>query len=101
MKRSLLLSTLTAAVLLSMFALYSFRNQQTQDSSHAIVVVSKTEIAISYGNGRHENVSLKEGRYVDNDNATVNVFNKMGMQGYNLVTSSSAWDGSIYFVFKK
>jgi len=101
MKRPALFFISTLVVLLSIFAFYSFRNQQGTDSGYALVVVSNTDISLSYGNGKYENLILKPGRYADNDNTTVGVFNKLGMQGYTLVSSTTSRDGSMYFVFNK
>ena len=101
MKRPLLIVSLTVCLLVSVFSLYSFRNQEESVESYAMVVLTKTRIYINYGNGRHENIDLKADRFVENDNTTIGVFNKMSLQGYTLATSAGATDGSIYFMFKK
>jgi hypothetical protein len=102
MKRFSLFHLASLLLICSLFAFYAFRNQDgAGDQGYAFVVVSPNDISISYGNGRHENIGLKAGRYVDNDNTTVGVFNKMGMQGYVLKSSLASKDGSLYFIFSK
>jgi len=85
---------------LMVFAFYSFR-EHVSEGKYAIVVVSNSDIYISYGDGKQETIRLKPGRNADNDNATVGVFNKMDLKGYGMLSSNTSRDGSVYYVFRK
>lgn len=76
-------------------------SQNPQPNLYALVVVSATDITVSYGNNRNEISRLSSTKYVENDNVLLGILNRMASEGYRLSGTNVAKDGSMYYVMQK
>ena len=75
--------------------------QNQQQNLYALVVVSSSDITVSYGNNRNEVSRLSSTKYVENDNVLLGILNRMASEGYRLSGTNVSKDGSMYYVMQK
>jgi len=80
---------------------FTSKSQNNQGNMYALVVVSSTEITVSYGNNRNETSRLSSTRYVENDNVFLSILNRMASEGYRLSGTNKSGDGSMYYIMQK